>query len=50
MTHNRNLEFEGKPDYDYLINLMTTLAEKEGLEIGGDQGKQFDWFVKGMQY
>jgi len=23
MKHARELEFEGKPDYDYLINLMT---------------------------
>lgn len=46
MTHNRNLEFSDKPDYDYLINLMTSLAAKEGLEIDGDNGKNFDWFIK----
>lgn len=43
MKHCRNLNFEEKPDYDFLINTITTLSEKEGIDLND---KIFDWVTK----
>jgi len=43
MKHCRNLNFEEKPDYEYLQQLLTGLAEKEGYNL---DDKVFDWVIK----
>jgi hypothetical protein len=48
MNHCRNLAFEEKPDYDYLISLMADLALKEGFDL--ETSKDFDWVTKGLTF
>ena len=43
MKHCRNLNFEEKPDYEYLQQLLTGLAEKEGYNL---DDKVYDWVIK----
>jgi hypothetical protein len=43
MKHCRNLNFEDKPDYQLLLDSLTGLAEKEGINL---KDKAFDWVVK----
>mmetsp|Transcript_16182 Transcript_16182/g.15567 ORF Transcript_16182/g.15567 Transcript_16182/m.15567 type:complete len:100 (+) Transcript_16182:756-1055(+) len=50
MQHNRELDFEDKPNYEFLIELMMKVAEKEGLDIVGEGAKELDWCQKGLQY
>lgn len=43
MKHCRNLNFEEKPDYDFLINTLTNLCEKDGFDLND---KIYDWVTK----
>lgn len=43
MTHCRDLQFEAKPNYKYLNDILTELANKEGLNL---EDKMFDWVIK----
>ena len=43
MKHNRELNFEEKPDYQMLIDMLTALALKEGLDL---DYRNFDWVAK----
>ena len=43
MKHNRELNFEEKPDYQMLMDMMRGLAEKEGLEL---DYRNYDWAIK----
>lgn len=38
----RNLQFEEKPDYNYLRGLFKTMMQRQGYEYDG----QFDWILK----
>lgn len=43
MKHNRELNFEEKPDYQMLIDMLNGLARKEGLDL---DYRQYDWVTK----
>jgi len=43
MLHCRNLNFEEKPNYEYLSSLMIQIAEKEGIDLSDGN---FDWVLK----
>lgn len=43
MKHNRELNFEEKPDYQMLVDMMKGLAEKEGLNL---DYRNYDWAIK----
>ena len=43
MKHNRGLNFEEKPDYQLLVDMMKSLAEKEGLNL---DYMNYDWAIK----
>lgn len=47
LKHCRNLNFEEKPDYEYLQQVLNQLAEKEGLNL---QDKQFDWVNREVKH
>jgi hypothetical protein len=46
MKHNRDLQFEQQPDYEYLQSILKALANKEGIDL---EEKTFDWVVKAQQ-
>lgn len=43
MKHCRNLTFEEKPDYQYLIDLLKHVADKEGINL---DYQDYDWVAK----
>ena len=43
MNHCRELQFEAKPNYKYLNDILLDLANKEGLNL---ENKVFDWVIK----
>lgn len=43
MKHNRDLNFEEKPDYQMLVDMMKALAVKEGLDL---DYRNYDWAIK----
>lgn len=43
MKYCRNLDFEQKPNYQYLIDLMKGLAQKSAININD---RRFDWVIK----
>lgn len=43
MQHNRDLQFEQQPDYEYLQGILKHLAIKEGIDL---DEKTFDWVTK----
>ena len=43
MKHCRELEFDVKPNYKYLNDILIELANKEGLNL---DDKMFDWVLK----
>jgi casein kinase 1 len=43
MKHNRELNFEEKPDYQMLIDMLKGLASKEGIIL---DYKNYDWVAK----
>lgn len=43
MKHCRELDFEAKPNYKYLSELLTELAKKEGINL---EDKVYDWVNK----
>lgn len=45
MKYCRALEFTQRPDYAYLNKLLTSLAEKEGVNL---HNKRFDWSIKAV--
>jgi hypothetical protein len=45
LNYCRNLQFEDKPDYQYLKNLFVNLAKKENIDL---HDKRFDWSIKAM--
>ena len=44
MKHCRNLSFEEKPDYVMLLELLTNLAKKEGINL--EDRSLYDWVTK----
>ena len=45
LKHAKNLDFQERPDYDYMRGLFTSLAEKEGINLND---KLYDWNVKAV--
>ena len=43
MKYVRDLQFEEKPDYSLLLDLLKSIATKEGFSL---DDKQFDWVSK----
>ncbi len=43
MQHCRNLQFEEKPNYNLLTDILKGLARKEGLDL---DYKSYDWVKK----
>ena len=43
MKHCRGLQFEEKPDYQYLIDILKTVADREGLHL---DYRSYDWVEK----
>ena len=43
MKHCRDLDFEAKPNYQYILDLLRGLGEKEGLNL---EDQEFDWAIK----
>ena len=50
MKHCREVNFEEKPNYDYLIKLMRDLATKEGFNLEERkfswEDREYDWVLK----
>jgi hypothetical protein len=45
MSYCKNLKFTEEPDYDYMKDLFTRLAFKEGIDL---YDNMYDWGVRGV--
>ena len=45
MRYTRNLKFEETPNYDYMLNLFTSLAQKQKIDL---HDEIYDWNVRAV--
>ena len=45
MDYTKNLQFEEKPNYAYMMKLFTDLAAREGIDLNDNM---YDWSVRAV--